>query len=64
MRSDKSGVVANSREKGKVYEQIRQRGCDITIGQREPEVAGVAAPYALAGSVTGETPGVVSTRHP
>jgi len=43
-------ILAFMGEKGKVYEQIRQRGCDITIGQREPEVAGVAAPYALAGA--------------
>jgi DNA-binding IclR family transcriptional regulator len=31
-------------EKGKVYEQIRQRGYDISMGEREPEGASVAAP--------------------
>jgi DNA-binding IclR family transcriptional regulator len=98
-------ILAFMGEKGKVYEQIRHRGYDISMGEREPEVASVAAPvfglswrllgsmcisgpvsrlsqkkleahaktviaaanalsYELAGSVTGETPGVVSTWHP
>jgi DNA-binding IclR family transcriptional regulator len=98
-------ILAFMGEKGKVYEQIRQRGYDISMGEREPEVSSVAAPvfglswrllgsmcisgptsrlsqkkldahaktviaaanalsYELAGSVTGETPGVVSTWHP
>ena len=98
-------ILAFMGEKGKEYERIRQCGYHISIGEREPEVASVAAPvfglswrllgsmcisgpvsrlsqkkleahaktviaaanqlsYALAGSVTGETPGVVSTWHP
>jgi hypothetical protein len=98
-------ILAFMGEKGQVDEQIRQRGYDISMGEREPEVSSVAAPvfglswrllgsmcisgptsrlsqkkleahaktviaaanalsYELAGSVTGETPGVVSTWHP
>jgi DNA-binding IclR family transcriptional regulator len=37
-------ILAFMGEKGKVYEQIRQRGYHISMGEREPEVASVAAP--------------------
>jgi DNA-binding IclR family transcriptional regulator len=37
-------ILAFMGEKGKVYEQIRHRGYDISMGEREPEVASVAAP--------------------
>jgi DNA-binding IclR family transcriptional regulator len=37
-------ILAFVGEKGKVYEQDRRRGYDISMGEREPEVASVAAP--------------------
>ena len=37
-------ILAFSGEKGKIYEQIRQCGYHISLGEREPEVSSVAAP--------------------
>jgi DNA-binding IclR family transcriptional regulator len=37
-------ILAFMGEKGKDYETIRQKGFHISIGEREPEVASVAAP--------------------
>ena len=37
-------ILAFMGEKGKIYEQIRQRGYHISMGEREPEVSSVAAP--------------------
>lgn len=42
-------ILAFSGEKGKVYEEIRQRGYHISMGEREPEVASVAAPVFSLG---------------
>lgn len=49
-------ILAFMGEKGKVYEQIRQRGYHISIGEREPEVSSIAAPvfglnWKLLGSI-------------
>lgn len=42
-------ILAFSGEKGKVYEQIRQCGYHVSMGEREPEVASVAAPVFSLG---------------
>jgi DNA-binding IclR family transcriptional regulator len=49
-------ILAFSGMKGKVYEEIRQRGYQISMGEREAEVSSVAAPvfglnWRLLGSV-------------
>lgn len=49
-------ILAFMGEKGKAYEQIRQRGYHISMGEREPEVSSVAAPvfglsWRLLGSI-------------
>jgi len=54
-------ILAFMGEKGKVYEQIRQRGYDISMGEREPEVSSVAAPvfglsWRLLGSMCSSGP--------
>lgn len=50
-------ILAFSGEPGQPYEDIRRNGYSITIGEREPEVASVAAPvfgpnWRLLGSMT------------
>lgn len=50
-------ILAFSGEPGEPYEQIRRDGYSITTGEREPEVASVAAPvfgpnWRLLGSIT------------
>ncbi|MEO7885259.1 MAG: IclR family transcriptional regulator C-terminal domain-containing protein, partial [Polaromonas sp.] len=42
-------ILAFSGEKGTVYEQIRQCGYHVSMGEREPEVASVAAPVFSLG---------------
>ena len=49
-------ILAFTGMKGEVYEEIRQRGYHLSIGEREPEVSSVAAPvfglnWRLLGSV-------------
>lgn len=49
-------ILAFSGMKGDVYEEIRQRGFHISMGEREPEVSSVSAPvfglnWRLLGSV-------------
>ena len=49
-------ILAFRGEQGKPYESIRQRGYHISLGEREPEVASVAAPvfglnWRLLGSI-------------
>jgi DNA-binding IclR family transcriptional regulator len=49
-------ILAFMGEPGKVYEQIRQRGYQVSMGEREPEVSSVAAPvfglnWSLLGSM-------------
>lgn len=49
-------ILAFSGAKGEVYEAIRERGFHISLGEREPEVASVAAPvfglnWRLLGSI-------------
>ena len=49
-------ILAFSGEPGEPYESIRQRGCHLSLGEREPEVSSVSAPvfgmqWRLHGSV-------------
>ncbi|GAB3494368.1 IclR family transcriptional regulator [Curvibacter fontanus] len=37
-------ILAFSGERGETYEEIRKRGYHLSLGEREPEVASVAAP--------------------
>jgi DNA-binding IclR family transcriptional regulator len=49
-------ILAFSGAKGAIYEEIRERGFQISMGEREPEVSSVAAPvfglnWRLLGSI-------------